>query len=570
MTSHNEKRQIFPGLWVPSLYIAEGLPFVGVVTVSVLMYKSMGLKDADIAFFTTVVTLPWSLKPLWSPFLEMFKTKKFFVLATQLLGGVLFGFLVLSLAPLLGADLPVDRSAINLSLVAFGLIAFNAATHDIVADGVYINSLTTKQQAEFSGWQGAAYNVGKVIAQGGLVALAGQLEQTVGVVEAWMIVMGLFGGVMVLIGLYHIKVLPTGGESTPPKNIGEAYSTFFDILRTFLRKKHVLWGMLFVVLFRFSEGQQVKIVPLFFRADRAAGGLGLTTSDMGLVYGTFGAGAFIVGSLLGGYFVASRGLKKSLLILCLLFNVPNTVYATLAFTTPESYPAICAAIVFEWFGYGFGFVGITLFMMQQIAPGRFKMAHYAFATALMNIGFMAPSAISGYVSDWLGYRNFFVWVVVATIPSFWVAWKVPFKKEEQFDAEEAEAADSNTYERAPATGAWAMVIATVSLFVGLGISIAESEGSQLFYAVSLGGLILSIAWFRSPYVALRGDNLRLALSPFSKKLLKRSDVAESAYADGIWRLTLTSGQVVQMSCAKVRGQDAERFEAFAGGFQSVA
>lgn len=433
------KKRIFPGLWVPTLYTAEGLPFVAVVVVSVMMYKSMGLSDGDIAFFTTVVTLPWSLKPLWSPFLEMFKTKKYFVLATQFLGGALFGLLVLTLAPLMGSELPVDRSAITLSLVAFGLIAFNSATHDIAADGVYINALSPKEQAQFSGWQGAFYNVGKLLAQGVLVGVAGQLEDSIGVVPAWMIVMGIIGAILALIGVYHVKVLPTGGEASPPTSLRQAYATFFDVVRSFLRKRQIVWGMLFVVLFRFSEGQQVKIVPLFFRAERATGGLGLTTSEMGFVYGTAGAGAFILGSLLGGYFVANRGLKQSLLTLCALFNVPNVVYALLAFTTPESFELICAAIVFEWFGYGFGFVGITLFIMQQIAPGPFKTAHYAFATALMNVGFMLPSAFSGFLSDALGYKLFFVWVVIATIPSFLVAWKVPFKNEQDFAEEAADA-----------------------------------------------------------------------------------------------------------------------------------
>lgn len=411
-----------PVTWVPTLYFSEGLPFVATATVSVLMYKSLGLSDAQIAFFTTLVMWPWTLKPLWGPLLEMFKTKKHFVIATQFIGGVSFGLLALSL--------PLD-GFLRYSLVMFVIIAFNSATHDIAADGVYINTLSPKQQAQYVGWQGAFYNVAKVLSQGALVYIAGRLELTIGVTEAWMVVMGLFGGILILMGLYHLKMLPSGGSSNGVKSFGEAFKTFGQVVKTFIQKKNILWGIAFIVLFRTAEGQLTKIVPLFMRAAREDGGLGLLTSDIGIAYGIFGAAAFVLGSIAGGYFVAKKGLKSSIFILAVIFNVPDAVYAYLAFTTPENFAIICGAITIEWFGYGFGFVGIILFMMQQIAPGKYKMAHYAFATALMNLGFMLPSMISGYVSDFLGYKNFFLWVMIATIPSFLVAWFVPFKEVEK-------------------------------------------------------------------------------------------------------------------------------------------
>jgi PAT family beta-lactamase induction signal transducer AmpG len=418
---HNISKQRHPATWIPTLYFSEGLPFVATATVSVLMYKSLGLSDSEIAFFTTLVMWPWTMKPLWSPLLEMFKTKKHFVVITEFIGGVGFGLLALTL-PLEGF--------LQYSLVMFVIIAFNSATHDIAADGVYINTLTSKQQAQYIGWQGAFYNVAKVLSQGALVYIAGKLELTVGPTEAWMIVMGLFGAILILMALYHMKMLPSGGDSGNVESAAEAFGTFKEVVKSFFKKKNIMWGLAFIILFRFAEGQLTKIVPLFMRATREEGGLGLLTSDIGIAYGIFGAAAFVVGSVLGGYFVARRGLKSSIFILCIIFNVPDVVYTYLAFNTPENFAIICGAISLEWFGYGFGFVGIILFMMQQIAPGKYKMAHYAFATSVMNLGFMLPSMVSGYVSDYLGYKYFFLWVLVATIPSFLAAWFVPFKKEE--------------------------------------------------------------------------------------------------------------------------------------------
>jgi PAT family beta-lactamase induction signal transducer AmpG len=361
---------------------------------------------------------PWSLKPLWGPVLEMFKTKKHFVVATQFIGGVSFGLLALTL--------PLD-GFFQYSLALLAIIAFNSATHDISADGLYINSLSHESQSRYVGWQGAFYNIAKVLAQGVLVYVAGRLEGSIGVVNAWMIVMGCFGLILVFLAAYHTKVLPSGGSATGVRTLHEAFSTFWDVVRTFFRKEKIVWGILFIVLYRTAEGQVVKILPLFLRAARAQGGLGLSTSEIGIIYGTFGAAAFVLGSILGGYFAARLGLRKALFPLCCFFNIPMVVYVFLAFEMPANFFVICGAIVFEYFGYGFGFVGLILFMMQQIAPGRYQMAHYAFATALMNVGFMLPSMLSGVISDLLGYRNFFLWVLVATIPSFLVAWLVPFR-----------------------------------------------------------------------------------------------------------------------------------------------
>jgi len=412
---------VYPERWVPTLYFAEGLPFVAIAMVSALMYKNMGIADAQITFWTSLVMLPWTLKPLWGPVLEMFKTKKHFVVGTEFIGGVAFGFLALTL--------PLD-GFFRYSLALFAIIAFNGATHDIAADGVYINVLSQKLQAQFVGWQGAAYNIAKVFTQGALVYIAGQLEIRFGITQAWMTVMGVYGAILVALSLYHAKFLPSGGAATRVTTLGEGFRTLWDVIRTFFQKKYIVWGILFIILYRFAEGQAIKIVPLFFKAARDHGGLGLTTSEIGIVYGTFGAAAFVIGSLLAGYFIAGRGLRRSLFVLCCFFNIPFAVYAFLSITMPTSLTVIGTAVVFEYFGYGFGFTGLTLFMMQQIAPGKYRMAHYAFATGIMNLGMMIPSMLSGLISDWLGYRNFFIWVMVATIPSFVMTWLVPFRDTE--------------------------------------------------------------------------------------------------------------------------------------------
>ena len=407
-----------PISWVPTVYFAMGLPFVVLNMVSVLMFKGMGIGDAQIALWTSLIMMPWTLKFLWSPFLEMFKTKKFFVVLTQMVTGAGFALVALAL------QLPFFF-AICIALLA--VIAFSGATHDVATDGVYMSELNKQDQAKYIGWQGAFYNLAKILANGGLVWLAGMLKDEFGVVHAWMIVMLMCAGIMILIGLYHIRILPSGGGASGEVNtMSDALNMLWEVIRSFFQKKHIAFYIVFIILYRFAEGYAIKIVPLFLKASVADGGLGLSTQDIGLVYGTFGAGAFILGSLLAGYYISAFGLRKTLFSLCCAFNIPFLVYFLLALYQPSDLWIIGMAIVSEYLGYGFGFVGLMLFMMQQVAPGKHQMAHYAFATGIMNLGVMLPGMMSGYLSDWLGYRDFFIWVLIATIPAFIVTWLVPF------------------------------------------------------------------------------------------------------------------------------------------------
>ena len=426
-----------PISWVPTLYFAMGMPFVVLNMVCTLMFKGLDVSDAQIAFWTSIIMFPWTLKPLWSPLLEIYKTKKFFVIFTQIATGCIFGLVALALHL-------SNFFAVSIALLA--IIAFSGATHDVAADGVYMASLSKDDQARYIGWQGAFYNIAKIAATGGLVYLAGMLIEMYtgdttgldataaaaakhqGTVIAWTIIMAVIGVIMVLLGFYNAKFVPSEAKKDAAERPGfkETMVELGNVFVDLFRKRHIVYYIFFIVLYRFAEGFVMKIVPLFLKADRANQGLGLSEKEIGLCYGTFGAAAFVIGSILAGYYVAHRGLQKSLFSLCCVFNLPFVAYTLLAIYQPESLVLIGGGIVLEYFGYGFGFVGLTLFMMQQIAPGKHQMAHYAFASGIMNLGVMLPGMLSGYVSDWLGYRHFFIFVLICTIPAFLITWFVPF------------------------------------------------------------------------------------------------------------------------------------------------
>ncbi len=426
-----EKNSKSPITWVPSVYFAMGLPFVVLNMVSVLMFKGMGIRDGQITFWTSLIMMPWTLKFLWSPFLEMYKTKKFFVVLTQLVTGL--GFLLVGLV----LHLPWFFS---LCIFLMAIIAFSGATHDIATDGVYMAELSKEEQASWIGWQGAFYNIAKIVASGGLVWVAGRLIKHFGGVEgatkevmhsaatnAWMIVMIAIGALMILLGLYHIKQLPSGkGTAVKTESAKETFDRLVEVLKNFFTKKHIVYYIFFIILYRFGEGFVMKIVPLFLKAARSAGGLGLNEEQIGLYYGTFGAAAFVLGSVLAGYYISHFGLKRTLFSLCCIFNLPFVAYTFLSQVQPESGLLIGSMITLEYFGYGFGFAGLTLFMMQQIAPGKHQMAHYAFASGIMNLGVMLPGMVSGLISDAIGYKWFFVFTLIATIPAFLITYFVPF------------------------------------------------------------------------------------------------------------------------------------------------
>lgn len=424
----NSRSFCIPGplKWVPSAYFAMGLPFVVLNMACVLMFKGLDIEDSQIALWTSVIMFPWTLKFLWSPFLEMFKTKKYFVVLTQLVSGVGFGLVALAL------HLPAFF-AVCIAILA--VVAMSGATHDIALDGLYMAELSQQEQAKYIGWQGAFYNLAKLVATGLLVYLAGTLidhfkatgaDAHSAALSSWTIIMGVCCAMMVLLGLYHAKALPSGGRSAEVRSVRESMAELWAVIKDFFSKKYIGWYILFIILYRLGEGFVMKIVPLFLKADVSAGGLGLTEQQIGWYYGVFGAAAFVIGSLLAGYYISHIGLKKALFSLICIFNIPFLVYTYFAWTQPESAVLIAGGIIFEYFGYGFGFVGLTLFMMQQVAPGKHQMAHYAFASGIMNLSVMVTGAVSGFLSDAVGYKMFFLVVMLAVIPVFVMARFIPF------------------------------------------------------------------------------------------------------------------------------------------------
>ena len=420
-----QDRKISPISWIPTAYFAMGLPFVAISLAAVIMFADLGVDEASITFWTSLLILPYSLKPLWSPLLELYFTKKTFAVACQLLSGFCFALIVFCL------PLP---SSFAYAIAIMGVIAFSGATNDIATDGIYLTAIDKKTQAEYIGWQGAFYNLAKVLVNGGLVYLAGMLithfkeeDPEMAPTYAWMIIMGIVAACLILISIYHCFFLPTGSKNEEsPSTFKDAMVSLWDVFKDFFLKKYIWLYILFIVCYRLTEGFAVKMVPLFLKAPVADGGLGMSNESIGLIYGTFGTVAFIVGSILGGYYIAHFSLKKVLFSLVCIFNIPFVIYLLFAKFQPDNLIIIGTGLVTEYFCYGFGFVGLTLFMMQQVAPGKHPMAHYAFASGIMNLGFMLPGMVSGLIYQHVGYEAFFTFALIMSVPAFILAAKIPF------------------------------------------------------------------------------------------------------------------------------------------------
>jgi PAT family beta-lactamase induction signal transducer AmpG len=406
----NDSKSRHPLTWVPSLYFAEGLPLWVVLIVAGVMFKSMGVSNQDIGHWTGILVLAWAFKPLWSPLLETSNNKRFFVVLFQIIGGVALGLIALTL------QFP---NAIAVVVALLGVVALASATHDIAADGLYIASLSTKQQTLFAGWQGAFYNASKFVISGGLVVLAGDLQTKMKMPpeQAWSIIFAIMSVGLIAIGIYHLWALPANPASnSAPTSIKEGFSTLREVIVDFFKKPGVWLGILFILLFRAGEAQVSTIAPLFLLDKPEAGGLGLTTAQVGWAYGAAGTVAFIVGSIIGGYFANWLGLRRGMFFLILGMNLPNLAFFFLSSTMPTNLTIITAAIFIENFGFGFGFVGLILYMMQVLSVGKYQTAHYAFGTGFMALGLVLFRTFSGDIQAALGYKNFFLWVIISAIP----------------------------------------------------------------------------------------------------------------------------------------------------------
>jgi PAT family beta-lactamase induction signal transducer AmpG len=408
-----------PWSWIPTLYMAEGLPNVLVASVSVVLYKNLGIGNKDIGIYTSWLYLPWVIKPLWSPVVDILKSRRQWIWAMQLLIGA--GLAGLALA------IPAPHF-VQWTLVFFWLVAFSSATHDIAADGFYMLATTEREQAFFVGIRSMFYRVATIAAQGGLVILAGKIYARTGnYFSAWSICFALVAGIYLCFGIYHLLVLPRPARDQPklaaPK---EFLAGFFNDFATFFQKPKIVTLLLFLLFYRLGEAQLAKMAQPFLLDPRAAGGLGLTNDQLGFIYGTVGVMVFISGALLGGFAVARNGLKFWLWPMLLAIHLPDAVFIWLAYAQPENIFAIGAGVAVEQFGYGFGFTAFMLYMIH-IARGEHQTAHYAICTGFMALGVMLPGRWSGQVQEFLGYPHFFVWVILATIPSFIVARMIPLE-----------------------------------------------------------------------------------------------------------------------------------------------
>ncbi|MBN8503679.1 MAG: MFS transporter [Burkholderiales bacterium] len=406
-----------PLRWVPSLYFAQGLQFFVVILIAGLMFKNLGVSNADIARWTGLMGLAWAFKPLWSPLIELVPSKKRVVVIAQAIGAAGLAAVALAL------QLPAWFA---LSIAVFFVLAYASATHDIACDGLYMASLDAKRQAAYAGWQGAFFNASKFLTLGGLLVLAGWLEKRHGVANAWSVIFLLLALLLAGLAVWNAKVLPPAIGKPPAR--AQLWQNFAEVLVDFLKKPGIGWFFLFIVLFRFAEGQVQTIGPLFLIEPRDKGGLGLSTEQVGGIYGTAGTAAFLVGSILGGYFTAALGLRRAMPVLLVAMMIPNAVFWGLAKVLPTDLWLTTAAISVEMAGYGFGFVGMILFIMQVVAPGRFNTAHYALGSGVMQLGFIFSKTISGDVEQALGYEAFFAWTVLAGLPVlllwFWVRRRV--------------------------------------------------------------------------------------------------------------------------------------------------
>lgn len=392
--------------WIPTLYFTEGLPYVIVMTVSVIMYKDLGINNTDIAFFTSWLYLPWVIKPFWSPIVDLFKTKRWWIIVMQLLIGC-------GLAGV--AYLIPTTHFFQSSLAILWLMAFSSATHDIAADGFYMIAQTEKEQSLFVGIRNIFYRIAMVVGQGGLVTCAGYLTHLYSTQKAWLIVFLISGAIVITLAFYHWYILPNPeeGQKRSFEKIGNLFSTFF-------KKKEIGIILAFILLYRFGEAQLVKIASPFLMDSKALGGLGLRVEDVGTVYGTVGVIALLIGGLLGGWAISNGGLKKWLWPMLTAMNLPNIVYVIMAIYQPQNIFVISSFVAIEQLGYGFGFTAFTLYLIY-VSQGEFKTSHYAICTGLMALGMMIPGMFAGYIQEKFGYLNFFIWVCICTIPAFIIA-----------------------------------------------------------------------------------------------------------------------------------------------------
>ena len=404
------KNNISPWAWIPTLYFAEGIPYFIVNTISVIMFKNLGMSNGDIAAYTSLLYLPWVIKPFWSPFVDIIGTKRRWILWMQVLLSVGFAAVALS----------ISRSVFTWTLILFWISAFASATHDIAADGFYMLSLNSKDQAFFVGIRSTFYRLSSVFGQGVLVFIAGVLEQRLGdVPAAWRITLLGSSVLFAAITLYHIYLLPKPSQDAPrasARTAGEIIREFGRTFATFFTKKQIWLAMGFMLLFRLPEALSIKMLSPFMLDGVPDGGLGLTTQNVGLAYGTIGVIGLTIGGILGGIAASRWGLRKSLVPMVCCVAIPCLVYVYLAAAQPSSLWIITGCIFLDQFGYGFGFTAYMLYLIW-FSEGEFKTSHYSLCTAFMALSMMIPGFFAGWIQEALGYTGFFILVMACSVLS---------------------------------------------------------------------------------------------------------------------------------------------------------
>ena len=402
-----------PWAWVPSLYFAEGLPYVAVMIISLVMYKRMGISNTEIALYTSWLNLPWVIKPLWSPFIDLIKTKRYWITSMQLLIG----------AGLAGIAFTIPTSSfLQTTLAIFWLMAFSSATHDIAADGFYMLGLSQHDQALFVGIRSTFYRLATITGQGLLIMLAGYLETATGnISRAWSITFFILSGLFIGLWLYHKYILPRPASDvkTNSNSSSGILPSFISTFRSFFKKEQAGIAILFMLLYRLPEAQLAKMGIPFLLDPVEQGGMGMTTEQIGFTQGTVGVIGLTIGGILGGIAVSRHGLKKWLWPMVWAISLPDIVYVYLSFFQQSGLPVINLCIFIEQFGYGFGFTAYMLYLIY-FSQGESKTAHYAICTAFMALGMMLPGMIAGWLQETMGYRMFFIWIMICTAATFWV------------------------------------------------------------------------------------------------------------------------------------------------------
>ena len=434
----NNIRNISPWVWVPTLYFTEGIPYFLVNSISVMLFAKMGVPNDQLSFFTTLLYFPWFLKGLWSPFVDILKTKRWWILAMQAVLTALCILLTITLpspSPEMIAAKETTAGTFRFTLILFIIAAFASATHDIAADGYYMLAHDTKSQAAFVGIRSTFYRIASVFSQGVLVYIAGQIENRTGNIPlSWQVTLGVTSVLMLLVTLYHSFFLPKAAEDQPRevKDYSGAMRELRDAFATFFTKPGVGLAIAFMLLYRLSEGFLVKLSQPFLVDTRATllrdgqilgGGLELTTDTVGLLYGTIGVICLLLGGILGGIYIAKKGLKRSIWLMAAALTLPSFVYCYLSMAQPESLWIIGTAVSFEQFGYGFGFTAYMLYMMH-FSEGKYKTAHYAICTAFMALSMMIPGFVAGAIELAVGYSTFFWIANICSITTFLITYFV--------------------------------------------------------------------------------------------------------------------------------------------------